>query len=103
MHMYKSVTKILEYTKGITTDQFLEQPVIQDACLSQFLIIGEAVKHVDNIYLEKYDYPWFKVLGFRNLLAHEYFSISLNAVWNIISNDLPGLKTIIETILKNEF
>ena len=69
----------------------------------QFSVIGEAVIHVETSLLDIYEYPWHKVRAFRNLISHEYFNIKLDAVWDIIANDLPGLKQIIETILNNEF
>jgi uncharacterized protein with HEPN domain len=69
----------------------------------QFIIIGESINHVDSEMLDKFDYPWYKVRIFRNLIAHEYFNIKLEAVWLIIDENLADLKKIIELILKNEF
>ncbi len=66
-------------------------------------MIGEAISHVENDKLGKYDYPWYKVRSFRNLIAHEYFNIKRTAVWQIIQADLSELKEIIQRMLKNEF
>jgi uncharacterized protein with HEPN domain len=77
--------------------------MIFDAVLLQFIIIGEAIIHVEKETLEKYDYPWFKVRAFRNFIAHEYFDINPCAVWKIIKQDVPELKTLVGLIILNEF
>lgn len=76
--------------------------MLHDAVMMQFIIIGEAIIHVENKKLDKYDYPWYKVKLFRNMIAHEYFNIKLPAVWQIIENDLQQLKEVVQTILKKE-
>ena len=66
-------------------------------------MIGEAIDHVEDVKLNKYDYHWHKVRSFRNLIAHEYFNIKLTAVWEIIENDLPELLKVVNQIIANEF
>ncbi|RLD41691.1 MAG: hypothetical protein DRI89_09165 [Bacteroidetes bacterium] len=36
-------------------------------------------------------------------MSHEYFNIKLEAVWDIVVNDLPELKEIVNLILVNGF
>ena len=36
--------------------------------------------------------PWKQVVGFRNLIVHEYLHIDLQFVWQVVSVDLPVLK-----------
>ena len=42
---------------------------------------------------------WIRIKGFRNLVAHDYFGVDAEEVWQIILNDLPILKTEIEKII----
>lgn len=42
-------------------------------------------------------------LPWRNLILHEYFDVKFEAVWEIVVNDLPKLRQIINTILMKEF
>jgi uncharacterized protein with HEPN domain len=102
-HIDEAITAIQNYVSRETKKSFCENTLLHDAVLFQFAIIGEAIIHVDNEIFEKYDYPWYKVRSFRNLIAHEYFNIKLTAVWQIIKMDLPVLKEILNTIVKNEF
>ncbi len=62
--------------------------------------IGEAVVHIGKDFLDKYEYPWYQVRAFRNLISHEYFQIQLRLVWVVIVKDLPELKKTIERILE---
>ena len=63
-------------------------------------IIGEACRSLSEATREQYrDVPWKDIIGFRNLLVHQYFGIDLDMVWDIIRNDLPILKNQVEAIL----
>ena len=37
--------------------------------------------------------------GLRNVLAHEYFGVDTDVVWQTIQEDLPGLKKLLEKML----
>ena len=43
--------------------------------------------------------PWESIIGFRNLVVHEYFRVDLSVVWGIVMHDLPALKAQILEIL----
>jgi uncharacterized protein with HEPN domain len=102
-HFVKGIKEIESYTNGISENVFLDNKLISSAVLFQFSVIGEAIVHVDSNILEPYNYPWFKVRSFRNLISHEYFNIKLEAVWEIIIKDLSELKKVVLNILEKEF
>lgn len=102
-HVSKAIEDINKYVSNETADTFCEKDLIHNAVLFQFSIIGEAINFVSSDLLDQYDYPWYKVRSFRNLISHEYFNIKMEAVWQIIQTDLPRLQLIIQTILEKEF
>ena len=102
-HISEAILSINQYISNETIDTFINNKLIHDAVLFQFSVIGEAINHVSSDILEKYDYPWYKVRSFRNLISHEYFNIKLEAVWQIIQTGLPELQVVIQTILQNDF
>jgi len=77
LHISKAIDDIFKYVSDETVNTFCEKDIIHDAVLFQFSIIGEAINFVDAEILEKYNYPWYKVRSFRNLISHEHFNIKL--------------------------
>jgi uncharacterized protein with HEPN domain len=99
----EAVDKIETYTRSIAFQKFQENSMLVDAVLHNLEIIGEAAKHVPD-YL-KQDTPeieWRKIAGLRDIVAHEYFGISLEIVWDIVQNKLPGLKAVVLGMLKTD-
>jgi uncharacterized protein with HEPN domain len=85
----------------MTFEQFeLDQKTI-DAVLRNLEIIGEAARFIpDEIEEVNSQIPWMKIRGFRNIVAHEYFGVSLRIVWKTVSDDLPGLAAELQKLLK---
>ncbi len=102
-HIKRAIKEIEKFTLEIKKNDFLKGNLLSSAVLFQFSVIGEAIIHVDSSILDKYEYPWYKIRAFRNLISHEYFNIKLEAVWNIVVMELPELKLIINEIIDNEF
>jgi uncharacterized protein with HEPN domain len=66
-----------------------------------FVVIGEAVLRLEPSFIETNSViEWHKIKGFRNLIAHDYFGIDTEEVWDIVTNKIPGLKTFIQEKLK---
>jgi uncharacterized protein with HEPN domain len=103
-HTLAAIENIEKYCLKETLSSFENDDKLNNAVLFNFTVIGEAILHVENEILGKYNYSWYKVIAFRNLIAHEYFNIKMRAVWEIIQNDLPQLKEkVIEMIKDNNF
>lgn len=102
-HILNAIDSIEKHVKDEDEKSFCQNEILNNAVLFQFTVIGEAIVHVENEKLNKYDYPWFKIRAFRNMIAHEYFNIKLIAVWKIIKHDMAQLKLVVEQILQNEF
>ena len=43
---------------------------------------------------------WTAIGGFRNRLVHGYLDVNMDIAWNVIVNDLPGLKRAVVTMLQ---
>ena len=74
--------------------------LLHDALLFQFVVIGEAVKHLASETRESArEIPWADVAGLRDLIAHDYFTINIERVLEIVERDLPPLEQAIDRLL----
>ncbi|MEW6002142.1 MAG: DUF86 domain-containing protein [Nitrospirota bacterium] len=97
----EAINKIEKYTEGMTMEDFLRDRKSIDAVTWNFQIIGEAVKHIPPEVREKYPHvPWKLMAGMRDKLAHEYFGIRYDVIWDTIKKRLPEVKLLIEEVLK---
>ena len=98
----EAIDRILEYTSGIeSADELNEDYRNFDATMMNFIVIGEMVDKLSEDFKKHYpEIEWHKIKGFRNIVAHDYFGIDAEEVWQIIINKIPGLKTNIQNIIK---
>ena len=79
----------------------MQNPMIQDAVIRNFEVIGEATKRLSTELRAAYpNVPWHQIAGFRDVLIHDYLKVNLNRVWGVIELNLPELKATVEEILQ---
>ena len=79
---------------------FDEDELIQTWVLHHLQIIGEAVRALSPETTSNADeIEWSRIVGMRNILVHNYFSIDTDIVWAVIENDLAAVKATIQASL----
>ena len=97
--MIDAVDKISTHKTSVTFEQFSRDELLQSAVLRWITIIGEAAKHIPKTTRDKHpEIPWKQIAGARDILVHEYFAVQLRRSWQIVENDLPGLKHKLEAV-----
>jgi uncharacterized protein with HEPN domain len=97
-----SIDKIFRYSS-----EFIEPSVFYntkefEASIMNFIVISEMAEKISIGLQEKYSFiNWKGIKGFRNIVAHDYFGLDVNEVWDIIHNDLPKLQKEIQEIISN--
>ena len=72
----------------------------QDAVIRQLEIVGEASRQLSAEFRRRHDQvPWDEIVGMRNRIAHEYFDIDLDVIWEIVTHDIPTLKLNLKLML----
>ena len=85
-HILECIGRIESYVaKG--KEAFFAEPLIQDAVIRNFEVIGEAAKRVPDAY------------RLRDVLIHQYEGVSLPDLWQVIETELPILKAAIAALL----
>lgn len=95
-----AITAIRRHLERVGEAGARDDAVLHDALLFQFVVIGEAVKHLSPATRASApEIPWADVAGLRDLIAHEYFRIEIGRVIEIVDADLPPLERAIERLL----
>ena len=90
----------LDFVESLEFADYLQDLKTIQAVARQIGIIGEAASHIpDDVRMVAPDVPWGQMIGMRNRLIHEYFSVDHEIVWRRVHNDLPRLITSIRHLL----
>jgi uncharacterized protein with HEPN domain len=102
LSMFETIDKILRYSSGYqSADEFYQNDRDFDATMMNFIVIGEVVGKLSNdLKSINPQIDWPKIYSFRNILAHHYFGINVDIIWQIITNDLPEFKNRIALLLE---
>jgi uncharacterized protein with HEPN domain len=95
----EAIDRIKQYTSGISFETFSSDQKTIDAVARNLEIIGEAANRLPDDFKEKHsEIEWYKVVGLRHRIIHEYFGIDLEIIWQIVHSDLPVLRDILSQI-----
>ncbi|HAQ61730.1 TPA: hypothetical protein DCR49_07010 [Candidatus Delongbacteria bacterium] len=90
--------EILEFIDGISYSKFCETKIIRYAIERQLLVIGEAANHISEDFKKtEPDVPWEKIIGLRNIIAHEYGEILEERIWATAKDHI---KPLMESVKK---
>ncbi|MCE6990982.1 DUF86 domain-containing protein [Dyadobacter sp. CY323] len=88
----ESGLKILQYTEGLSFEDFLNDNKTVDAVIRNFEIIGEAANRLPDEFKDLHpEIDWHRIRGFRNRIVHDYFGIDYSIVWEIRNSFLPEI------------
>jgi uncharacterized protein with HEPN domain len=97
----QAIEKIEVYTASSSIQDIQKNSMLMDAVLHNLEIIGEATKHLpENLKARSPEVEWRKITGLRDIVAHEYFGISIEIVWDLLQNKLPGLHLAVVHLLE---
>ena len=72
--------------------------------MRQLEVVGEASNRLSKALLEENAVvPWAKIVGLRNLIIDEYFSVESPLIWKILQNNILEFKQQVANILKEKF
>ena len=76
----------------MTFEQSLKDRKLQMAVERALEIIGIAAKHVsEGFQTDHAEIPWKKMIGLKNVLAHEYGDIRQERIWAVVATNVPEL------------
>jgi uncharacterized protein with HEPN domain len=97
LHIHEAIISIRMFCQSKSLEEFSNDDLLFSAVLQKFL------SRIDKEILDKYEFPWYKPRAFRNFIAHEYFQIKPERIWETIHYDLNELETIVRLLLNKEY
>ena len=102
-HMLEAIRQARSYIEGLAKQDFLNDKKTQDAVILKLLVLGEAAAQIatecpDFAGLHP-EIPWKEMRGMRNRMAHGYFDINLDIVWDTLHGALPDLEDKIARVI----
>ena len=95
-HIRYATDLIERYTTGMDLAAFVADRKTQDAVIRNLAIVGEAcnnfTKHDPLFEAQHPEVPWRFACEMRNVLAHGYFTVDMNVIWQTVARDLPVLR-----------
>ncbi|WP_058088338.1 HepT-like ribonuclease domain-containing protein [Aquabacterium parvum] len=94
-HIQQAATDACSFVEGMDKDDFLADRRTQQAVIMSLIVIGEAATKVMDSsagFTQAHaEIPWRSMRNMRNRMAHGYFDINLDVVWETVQEWLPEL------------
>ena len=98
--MLDAARSVREITTGVTLAEYLQNRLMYRAVERELEILGEAARRLSEAFREAHpEIPWQKIVGQRNVLAHEYGEINQERIWAVATKSLPELIDQLEPLL----
>lgn len=103
-HMLDMARKAIEKTRGKNRFEFDQDENLRITLLHLVQVIGEAARRVSPAFREGHpEVPWPKIVGMRHRVVHDYMHVDYEAVWEVVTINLPPLIAQLEKLVpKNQ-
>lgn len=90
-----------QFASGTTEAEFTSDPLVRSAIERQLEILGESLNRLRRDDVDTADrVPGLdKIVGMRNVLAHEYGDIDYEIVWRAATTGIPALMPVLKELL----
>lgn len=93
----ESCRALESYTRGKALDDFRSDPVLQDAVARRLFLVGEAAKGLSSAFkVALPNVDWKNIARLRDKLAHHYWTIEVDKIWELVKDYVPVLRETLE-------
>ena len=99
--MLAAARRVIDHAADRDRQALFADAKSRDAVLWNLLVLGEAAKNVpDDVRASNPAIEWRRIAGFRDVLAHGYFGLDEDIVWDVVSSKVPELIAPLEEALQ---
>lgn len=103
-HIQQAAIDALSFVDGLAKEDFLADNRTQQAVIMSLIIIGEAATKIMDGYTAfiqaHSEVSWRSMRNMRNHMAHGYYEINLDIVWDTVQEWLPELLKQLPSVLQ---
>ena len=101
LHILTCIGRVQQYVMQ-GQHSFMESTLIQDAVIRNLQVLGESARRLsEEAKARRPEVDWRGIIGFRNVMVHDYLDITLARVWDVVELQLSILKDQIEAMLQD--
>lgn len=103
-HMRDAAQDAIAFAAEQTRADLDHNRMLAFALIHAIEIVGEAAARLTKETQVRYpEVPWSDVIGMRHRLAHGYYDVNLDRVWDTVKVNLPPLIADLDRIIDLEF
>ncbi len=92
LDMIEAAKAAICYIDKLSEEEFFENDIYISAVIRQLEVIGEAARRLSSEFKSLHnEIQWRKVIELRNKLIHEYDTVDVETLWEVVKYDLPDL------------
>ena len=99
-HILTAIDDATQFANQVTFEELKQDKLHTYALVHSIQIIGEASYKLTKEFRD--DHPeveWRDIIGWRHVLVHDYYTIDLSMLWNVIHEELPPLRAQISAYI----
>jgi len=98
--MNRAITDLQSFLENVTYENYQNNLLLHRGIERELEILGEAARRLSSQFRDQHpEIDWKKIIGLRNIIAHQYEDIRIERIWEITQNDIPLLKAKLQPLL----
>jgi uncharacterized protein with HEPN domain len=94
--------RLTRLVQDLTWDEYRRDEVKQTAVERCIEVIGEAARHLSEAFKQQHpDMPWRDIIQQRNVIAHGYFGLEHDRLWQVAKVEAPLLVARLAPLVSN--
>ena len=98
LHALECIERVERFTAA-GENEFRGSDLIQGAVLHNLQTMAQSIMQLpDPLKASHGEVDWRSLVGFRNVLVHDYLGVSVPRIWEIVRRDVPAVKVALEAM-----